>query len=284
MEFSVDMIRLQTIVNRSDIEMICKRMINVETNPYIKMYNKFGWKDYKYHFIYDDGVQNFWFAYDFALCDKPGEESRTFVIEYNPNKNQLTGTLLRLLKDITLYKRSQWIVKGGDIAIDLKGIKRDSVFYDRKYYKHTVEYIDNDSRTSYIGHRGWGATKIYDKAKEQGLNEDWTRVEFTVQMGFELQYFRAYNGDCITMTIPDITVIDYMSLDDIKLKAYFHLIASGLATANDFKRDIRKKLKETAISSSSIVIDNSIKHQLSTCMIAYLEKFVQILEIEAFPF
>ena len=283
MEFSVDMIKLQTVINRSDIEFICKTVLNVENNPYVKMYNKFGWKDYKYQFIYDDGTQNFWFAYDFALSDRPSEESRTFVIDYNPNKNELNGALLKLLKAITLHKRCQWIVKGGDIAIDLKGVKRDSVFYDKKYYKHTLEYIDNDSKTNYIGHRGWGRTKIYDKAKEQGLDGDWTRVEFTVKMGFELHYFRAYNGGCIDMTIPDITVVDYMQLEDVKLKAYFHLIASGLATVNDFKRDIRKKLKETAISSSSIVIDNSIKPNLCDCMLAYLEKFVQTLDIFAYP-
>lgn len=284
MEYSVDMIRLQTVVGRTDLENICKRLLHVETNPYYRLYEKFGWKDYKYNFVYDDGKQNFWFAYDFALVDKASEESRTFVIEYNPNKNELTGALLGLLRDITLYKRSEWIVKGGDIAIDLKGIKRDMVYYDKKYYKHTVEYIDSDSRTSYIGHRGWGATKIYDKAKEQGVPGDWTRVEFTVKMGFELHYFRGYTGESIEMTIPDISVVDYMALDDIKLKAYFHLIASGLATLDDFKRETRKKLKETAISSSDIVINNSIKPMLAKTMITYLETFVQVLELEALPF
>lgn len=284
MEYSVDKIRLQAVVGRTDLENICKRLLHVETDPYYKLYQKFGWKDYKYNFVYDDGEQNFWFAYEFALVDVPGEESRTFIVEFNPNKNKLNGALLRLLKDITLYKRSDWIVKGGDIAIDLKGVKRDMVYYDRKYYKHTVEYIDNDSRTSYIGHRGWGATKIYDKAKEQGIDGDWTRVEFTVKMGFEFKYFRAYCGEAIGMTIPDISVIDYMSLEDVKLKAYFHLIYSGLATMDSFGRRIKEKLKETAISSSNIVINNSIKPMLAKTMITYLEELLQVLELEAFPF
>ena len=284
MEFSVDMIRLQAVVGRTDLENICKRLLHVETSPYYKLYTKFGFKDYKHNFVYDDGKQNFWFAYEFNLTDIPSEESRTFVIEFNPNKNKLDGALLHVLKDITLYKRSDWIVKGGDIAIDLKGVKRDTVYYDRKYYKRVVEFIENDSRTSYIGHSGWGSTKIYDKAKEQGVPGDWTRVEFTVKMGFEFKFFRAYNGGCINMTIPDITVVDYMALDDVKLKAYFHLIHSGLATMDSFGRRIKEKLKETAISSSSIVIDNSIKPMLASAMIAYLEEFSQVLELEAYPF
>lgn len=284
MEFSVDMIRLQAVVGRTDLENICKRLLHVETDPSFKIYTKFGFKDYKHNFVYNDGKQNFWFAYEFNLTDIPSEESRTFVIEFNPNKNKLEGVLLRVLKDISLYKRGDWIVKGGDIAIDLKGVKRDMVYYDRKYYKRVVEFIENDSRTSYIGHSGWGSTKIYDKAKEQGVDGDWTRVEFTVKMGFDFKFFRAYNGGCIDMTIPDITVVDYMALDDIKLKAYFHLIASGLAEVSDFKRDIRKRLKETALSSSHIVIDDSIKPHLSTCIIAYLEEFVNVMGIEAYPF
>lgn len=277
------MIRLQTICKRSDLEYLCKVSLQVEVDPNYQMWQKFGWKDYKYHFKFDDGVQNFWFAYDFALTDKASEESRTFVIEYNPNKNKLEGVLLKVLRYIEMKRCSQWLVKGGDIAIDLKGVRRDSVFYDKKYYKHTVEYIDNDSRTSYIGHRGWGATKIYDKAKEQGMTGDWTRIEFTVKMGFELQYFRAYNGDCINMTIPDISVIDYMNLEDIKLRSYFHYVASGLGTIDDFGRRIKEKLKETAISSSNIVINNTIKNDLSSCMISYLEIFVNTLGVKAYP-
>lgn len=284
MECSVDMIRLQATCKRDDLEFMCKNILHVETDPNYAMWQKFGWKDYKYHFRYEDQQQCFWFAYDFALVDKASEKSRTFVIEYNPNKNALDGALLRILRYIDGCKFGQWIVKGGDIAIDLKGVHRDSVFYDKKYYKHTVEYNDNGSRTSYIGHRGWGATKIYDKAKEQGIEGNWTRIEFTIKMGFELQYFRGYNGSLIEMTIPDISVVDYMQLEDIKLKAYFHLIASGLAEVSDFKRDIRKRLKETALSSSHIVIDESIKNDLSKCMVSYLEKFVNVLNIQAFPF
>lgn len=278
------MIRLQATCKRDDLEYMCKNILHVETDPCYAMWQKFGWKDYKYHFKYEDDSHNFWFAYDFALVDKAAEQSRTFVIEYNPNKNKLDGMLLKVLKYINANKFGEWVVKGGDIAIDLKGVCRDSIFYDKKYYKHTVEYIDNGSKTSYIGHRGWGATKVYDKAKEQGQEGDWTRIEFTVKMGFEMQYFREYNGDMVSMTIPDISVVDYMRLDDIKLKAYFHLIASGLAEVSDFKRDIRKRLKETALSSSHIVIDNSIKPHLSRCMIAYLEEFVNVIGVEAYPF
>lgn len=278
------MIRLQATCKRSDLEYMCKTLLHVETDPSYAIWQKFGWKDYKYHFKYEDDKQNFWFAYDFALVDKATEESRTVVIEYNPNKNNLEGGLLKVLKYINMNRCSQWIVKGGDIAIDLHGVARDSVYYDKKYYKHTVEYNDNGSRTSYIGHRGWGATKIYDKAKEQGQAGNWTRIEFTVKLGFELQYFRGLCGESIGMTIPDISVVDYMTLDDIKLKAYFHLIASGLAEVSDFKRDIRKRLKETALSSSHIVIDDSIKPDLSRTMVSYLETFVNVLGVEAYPF
>ena len=278
------MIRLQAVCKRNDLEYLCKSILKVEVDPGYNMWQKFGWKDYKYNFKYEDKLQSFWFAYDFALSDKATDESRTFVVEYNPNKNNLDGMLLKLLRFINTFKCSSWLVKGGDIAIDLRGISRDSVFYDKKYYKHTVEFIENGSRTSYIGHRGWGGTKIYDKAKEQGLEGNWVRVEFTVKMGFELEYFRAYSGSSIEMTIPDINIVDYLAIDDIKLKAYYHLIACGLAEVSDFKRDIRKRLKETAISSSRLVIDNSIKNDLAKCMISYLEGFVNVLGVEAYPF
>ena len=89
MEYSVDMIRLQATCKRDDLEYMCKTVLNVERDPDIAMWQKFGWKDYKYHFRYEDDEQRFWFAYDFALKDKASEQSRTFVIEYNPNKNKL---------------------------------------------------------------------------------------------------------------------------------------------------------------------------------------------------
>ena len=281
MEYSVDMIRIECSVNKDDFEKYQNR--HFAHNPSFKYTQRFGFKDYSHHFVYEDAYCNFWIGYEFLLKDKVLEYSRTLVFEFNPNKNRLDGTYLgEFIQWLQNNKQGDFIVKGVEVAIDLTGVSRDSIFYDKGYRKRIVEYIEDGSSTTYRGNRGWGGVKIYDKAKEQGHHGDWVRVEFTIKLGLELMYFRGLRD--IEMSIPTIFSCDFTNVKDKKYAAYLHYIQSGFATMDEFGRTIKNKLKEIAVSSSSVCIDDSIRPNIVMCIVAYIEEFVNHVQADTMPF
>lgn len=288
MDFSVDMIRLEFTLRCEDIEFLIREVVHAERSPDWKCSERFGWKDYRHHFVYKGMDQNFWMAYEFVLRDKLNEKSRTCVIEFNPNKNKMDGVLLDCLVYLNRCRVGPMFVKGVDVALDLKGVSRDSIYYNKGYYKRTVDYIENGSKTSYIGSRGWGSTKIYDKAKEmrsKGIEpdcDDWVRVEFTIKLGLDIMYCRSLSS--IDMSIPEIWSCDYKCISDPKARACLFAVSSGFMDISDFGKDYRKKLKELADSSSGFVLDSSIVPNIVSCIVTYLDRFSNDIKCETLPF
>lgn len=288
MYLSVDMVRLEFALCKEDVEYLIRHVLRVECSPSWKCSERFGWKDYRYHFVYNDCGQNFWMAYEFMLKDKLNEKSRTFVIEFNPNKNSMDGVLLSTLVYLNRFRSGSVVVKGVDVALDLKGVKRDSIYYNKGYYKRTVDYIENGSKTTYIGTRGWGSTKIYDKAKEMSSKgvvpdcEDWVRIEFTIKLGLDLSWCLMLTD--IDMSIPEIWSCDYNVVSDPKAKACLFAISNGFMELTDFGKDYRKKLKELADSSSGFVVDSSIRSDIVSCIVSYLDNFSNSINCEVMPF
>lgn len=279
-EFSVDMVRLECTVPK-DFNLQLSKVLGVTTSPYVKYWEKFGFKDYRHNFSYDDGEVNFWVGYEFNLADKLREDSRTVVIEYNPNKNELVGILFKLLNSVNNMRKSDWKVKGVDVALDLKGVPRNSVFYDKGYRKNYREFYSNGSRTTYLGNRGWGGIKIYDKAKEQGLEGDWTRVEYTIKLNLELEGYKALKD--IEQDMGYIWTLDVSKIDDVTTKALYICLQNGDIDIGELSPYMKRKLRKLA-DSHSLVIDNDIKKYICKTIITYLDTFVKILRVPTLPF
>lgn len=279
-EFSVDMVRLECIVP-CDFNANLEKILHVSNSPYVKYWEKFGFKDYRYNFAYDDGELNFWVGYEFNLSDKVREDSRTVVVEYNPNKNRITGVLFKLLSMINFMRKSDWKVKGVDVALDLKGVPRNSVFYDKGYRKNYREFYSNGSRTTYLGNRGWGGIKIYDKAKEQGLEGDWTRIEYTIKLNLELEGYKALKD--IEQDMGFIWTLDVSKIEDVTTKALYICLQNGDIDISELTPYMKRKLRKLA-DSQSLVFDNNIKNRVCKTIITYLDTFVNSLCVDALPF
>ena len=279
-EFSVDMIRLESIVPM-DFNGQIDAVLNVGTSPYVRYWEKFGFKDYRHNFAYDDGNVNFWVGYEFILSDKLREDSRTIVIEFNPNKNKLDGVLLKLLGRVNMFRKADWKVKGVDVALDLRGVPRNSVFYDKGYRKNYREYYSNGSRTTYLGNRGWGGIKIYDKAKEQGLECDWTRIEYTIKLNLDLMYYKELKD--IEQDMGFIWTLDVSKIDDVTTKALYICLQNGDIDISELTPYMKRKLRKLA-DSQSLVFDNNIEKDVCVAIITYLDTFVNSVCVEALPF
>lgn len=132
---------------------------------------------------------------------------RDVVIEYNPNKIILKD--FKAIESILPIDEYRTEIISMDIAIDIFNYSmNDLVVYKRhgREYKCTLEH--NRLETIYLGAFGEnGHIKIYNKAKEQKLNDDtiWTRYEITYKkLGF--------------MDIRDTKVIEETKLAEIKIK------------------------------------------------------------------
>lgn len=279
------MVRFEFNIDKEDIERIIRTTLKYGVNNYVNHWEKFGFKDYKYHFVYDDGKQNFWIAYEFLLKDKLSLHSRTAVIEFNPNKNGFDGMLLRFMRALAQNSRKGSIkIKGCDVALDLK-VPRDNIFYSRDYYKRSVDLYENHSKTSYIGKRGWGGTKIYDKAKERGVDGDWTRIEFTIQLNFPLfeisshhgNWYKMFNESFISMSIPTIYVTNYSQDVDVRYRCYLFALECGKVDLKEFNRHTRDKIKQIMSNSAELIIDNSVKPYLARSVARYLDTWVNVI-------
>lgn len=132
---------------------------------------------------------------------------RDIVVEYNPNKIILADfDVLNSMLPINEYKTEILTL---DIAIDIfNQHMQDLLIYKRHGSERMVTIAHNKLETVYLGSvKENGHIKVYNKAKEQKLNNDtiWTRYEITYKkLGF--------------MDIRDTKVIEETKLAEIKIK------------------------------------------------------------------
>lgn len=126
------------------------------------------------------------------------------MVVFNPNKIGRCGYIDSLFAKLGRFVRSVELSRF-DIAID---IPFDRTNCRMRKDKRGYEYIDHGNGiTEYLGTRGKpGRTKLYDKTREAGLDERWTRLELTC------------NGDWdkekITEMLPTVYVWDDSSCDE----------------------------------------------------------------------
>lgn len=138
------------------------------------------WSFYQNHLHYDDGIYlkiGHYTDYDF--------KKRTFhllpmiCLEVNPNKHYEKDSFKEILDFIKKYCTSGYFVRY-DYAIDIP-LSPDKV----QVFK-TRKEVGKYKNTRFYGQRNQhGYCRIYDKAKEQDLDNDLTRVEHVLSAGKE---------------------------------------------------------------------------------------------------
>lgn len=110
----------------------------------------------------------------------PQPNAHRFVIEYNPNKAPL-----EFVRDFRYYTKAEYKqILFVDLAFDFS-VPRHYVIVNKSNRAY-MAIGRGDTLTEYLGYNNRHARlKVYDKAKERGLDTDLTRVEVTITEGLE---------------------------------------------------------------------------------------------------
>lgn len=194
--YSVDMVRLNFTFDNAkklceavDTQMILNTM-STSTSNRIGTYRFMWWFDradgknggYKTidgetgEVISDGGKEGVVLKIGYGVVEKGGKANNKGFVEFNPNKCEKNGRrfvewLYELGCDFAL---ARW-----DLAVDVP-IERSRlrVTRDRRNYEYWVS--SKGGVTEYLGQRSnSGRVKVYDKAGEQGIETDLSRIELT---------------------------------------------------------------------------------------------------------
>lgn len=100
-------------------------------------------------------------------------------LQFNPNKCGGDPRLGMLLKRVGAHLKTSEL-KRYDVAIDVP-INREDCRLFREDHRQGYDFMDHgNGQTEYLGTRNKaGRVKLYDKTREAGLSEPWTRLELT---------------------------------------------------------------------------------------------------------
>ena len=194
-EYSIDMVRLKTRIHNSIMNDFVVK--NLDLEPNVKYWNDFKFAGYRHNWwIEQDPLRkefedengdmklstigqpySYWVGYHHN-SEKP-TDVHNLVIEFNPNKCLPHGLLDLILS--TFFNTLSTEIVSVDVAMDFP-ININRLIID-KYRKRTYKLFDNggDDKTHYLG-KGDGRIKIYNKAKESGLDGDLTRYEISKEI------------------------------------------------------------------------------------------------------
>ncbi|MCL2300477.1 MAG: hypothetical protein FWC27_10085 [Firmicutes bacterium] len=157
----------------------------------VRFYEKFAVMSYRNNFVFEffnEAKEKVSFYLGVGFNTAMGFVE-TWRVEFNPNKVLLNcgawarDFLLRLKGCSKVGGLTNSIeVKSFDLAIDFP-VARDCVLYEKGQRVHKLFMYSALNRTDYYGDsRKHGATKIYNKALEAGLERDLTRLEVTLEL------------------------------------------------------------------------------------------------------
>lgn len=173
--YSVDMVRLKTRVPKDYMKRYVER--NLDINPGVIYWEKTAFKSYRHNWQVKQqavmgGEYSYWIGYQHN--SENDVKNANLVIEYNPNKCPIDGLLEYILNEFFANLKTE--IVSLDIAMDFEINIRDLLI--DKFRKQGFKMFSNggDDVTYYIG-KGDGRTKIYNKARELGIEGDLTRYE-----------------------------------------------------------------------------------------------------------
>lgn len=283
------MVRLKTRVHNSIFRDFVVK--NFDLNPAVTYWNSFKCSGYRHNwrieqspltFDYLDDNGNSRLSYIGQGCsywlgfhhnsEKPTEVHK-LVIEFNPNKCLLHG-LLDLILD-TFFNTLSVEVVSVDVAMDIP-VNINRLIID-KYRKQTYKLFDNggDDKTHYLG-KGDGRIKIYNKAREMGIEGDLTRYEISkyirlpirsvINEGYE------FNGELIPLGYINGEGIN---VDDKTLYSQYWAVLNGYPIS-ELTRRYREKVRKLINNHASIEFDiKKISHTIRQWFQGYKEIYIK---------
>ena len=287
-EYSIDMVRLKTRVHNSIFrDFIVK---NLDLNPAVTYWTNFNYSGYRHNWRIEQGPLTFdylddngnskvsYIGQDYSYwlgfhhnSEKP-TEVHNLVIEFNPNKCLLHG-LLDLILSIFFNTLSIEVVSI-DVAMDIP-ININRLIID-KYKKHTYKLFDNggDDKTHYLG-KGDGRIKIYNKARESGLDGELTRYEITkdirLPIGSVIDDRYEFKGEVMPLGYIEG---ESMNIDDKTLYSQYWAVVNGYPIS-ELSRRYRENVRKLINNHASIEFDiKKISHTIRQWFKGYSDIYV----------
>ena len=171
--YSVDNIRLSLVIKKDRFDEVLQVLDTLSGSLTFDggMSNRLAGYRYWYLFGYENGSINVGVGWN--TPNGKVDEAKGYI-DFNPNKvleqsKRVVDLIAPFCKEIT--------IKRWDLAID-EFIPRKSLLLKKDGRKY--QCILSNAMTEYLGQRSKpGRVKLYDKAAEQGVSGDWTRVELT---------------------------------------------------------------------------------------------------------
>ena len=288
MEISVDMIRLRTKVPKGSFQEFMNKYI-LKLDFEYTYYQSFRFNDYRYNFTFksysgsfgNPFVEDSSFYVGFGHNSEFNKFSDVLVVEFNPNKCYYFGGFLNDLLFSFFGSPRLVTVVSVDVAIDIFGVSMFNCIVDKFKKRRYLEYIENNSRTLYLGKKGKncnGAVKIYDKAAEQKLNKLWTRFEVTLKLNLLYAQILSHLVDC-EYELPTAYFIDDSLLDniDVGMKCYIYSLLQGFVKMNDFTYYLKNKIRLCLDDIVLKKIDNGFKPLIADTIITFMEHYYKVI-------
>lgn len=235
--YSLDKLIVECAMRKCDAQSFMDRF-SFKTNVTQWVSNKLSVCRYNYSFDLDDN-KSFWVG--FQPNWKKSQNDVSFArIEFNPSKVCDSLEFISVFNSLKVASSLRFEPLRFDLAIDFP-VARDKVHLvkDKRLYE---EYsYSTSNRTQYLGVRNnHGRIKIYNKALEQKLDIDLTRLEVTLD-------YENCNVEEVNRLIPCMYLLDSFQFDlDMNGtdKVIMVAILSDFSLLNDLSRRKRAKILE----------------------------------------
>ncbi len=243
--YTVDMIRLRCDITYEVFNLLETRLRTIYNDQLKNFYISTGISDFKYNYNVEiKECKSFWFGFmhNSELVNKKGSLQNdntkyNFTLEFNPNKLEIRGILLYIVR--MLYSNN-CSIKSVDLAMDIPFNILDIGGFDKGRKKDFRMFSQGgENKTYYIG-RTNNRIKIYNKKIESNLDRELTRIEITSKLDITLKNYMFFKYD---VELPKLYLNNYLlTFDDIEDKT---LLAIVYAVQNGFPlNDLSRRYKE----------------------------------------
>ena len=170
---------------------------------------------------------------------------KDIIVEYNPNK--VNPFLISELTWLLYHNKACIDVMSIDFAIDFQLPYRYFRMLKRDKREYMCSIGHSEVETQYLGALGHNHIKLYDKAKEQKINCNWTRLEITCK---EIKSLSSQLKDFDVLKFPTLLIVnsdinfDILQLSDVT-RIVLESIIQDISVLYTIKnRNTRKKYEQ----------------------------------------
>lgn len=262
--YTVDMIRLHCDITYETFNLLETRLRTIYNDQIKNFYISTGISDFKYNYnIEIKEGKSFWFGFihNSELVNKKGSLQNdntkyNFTLEFNPNKLELRGILLYIIRMLYTNNCS---IKSVDLAMDIPFNILDIGGFDKGRKKDFRMFSQGgENKTYYIG-RTNNRIKIYNKKIESNLDRELTRIEITSKLDVTLKNYMFFKYD---VELPKLYLNNYLltfdDMEDKTLLAIVYAVQNGFPL-NDLSRRYKDKVQNRLMEGGQLIpLSNSM--------------------------